>query len=417
VRGHVGSPLYVLTRPDIRNAEEIRDRMSFETIDGIVAARPGDVAITTRSGERYPILKHTFLGAYRIIGRVGPFIAAERLIHVRRAWPILSDDAVFDYGPDRGQVPAANGGWLYQSDDNDFGLISRQVTESSHTVIGPVSQLDSQKPHPQFARWSAALSWLPPLLALIALGAAFTAKEAQQWSAALIGINSALLLAGAGMMYWMKVDKWLLKGCVWSGVQLSKRFQTAVELLGQTPSMDFPGMSLWRAAQCDISSEAVSSNGVLIERLKAEIGTTLHELDRGIRRCRLHERITNVGTVVTFALILATNLYLLISHRTPKPGMYRELLEITAVWLPSLISAMHSFNVRRHTNERIVEMTEFSRALIFVRTRLFSGQPGQDAEGGLMRHIANLQLICRIVAQHSQRELLFALGGGPQLPM
>ena len=141
VSGEVSEPIVVLSRSEIRNAEILETQQDFQTADGFVTGRPGDVVVTAYGGERYPIPRSVFFGTYEVIGQVGRRLVARRLIHTRRAWPVVSANAAFDYGKGRGTVAVMKGAWLYQTDDADFGVINPDVKHKGHTEAGTVASL------------------------------------------------------------------------------------------------------------------------------------------------------------------------------------------------------------------------------------------------------------------------------------
>ncbi len=413
----VGDPLYVLTLPEVRSAEEVIAHTNVPTADGMVSAQPGDFIVTPPGSEPYPVRREVFFGAYRFLGRVGQHIAAERLIHLRRAWPIVTDDATFNYGTS-GTVPIARDGWLYQSDDNDFGVINRDVKHKAHAEVG--LEIDVRR-YPWEWRHdmaTAMLACLPPVLALLALFAFhFTAGNSRGLSVVFLVAEMVLLLMGVTVVVWLRKDRWLLKACVSSGLDLCRRFQPAVQLLGQSPSQDFPGMSLWRSAQLDIpplsTLELESPQSVLnLETdLRREVALTLGRVRNRMEHYHTRERLVSWGTGLTLLLIFLINLRVLAVSEARQ-------LELLAIWLPSIVSAVHSFNFRRRTTDRVATMREFVAHLRFVQTRLFEDVPrGHSMSPTSESRAENLRLLCRLVAQYSQRELMFALANEPPLPV
>ncbi|NIE59628.1 MULTISPECIES: hypothetical protein [unclassified Burkholderia] len=358
-----------------------------------------------------------------MLGRVSQYIVAERLIHVRRAWPVISSQAVLNYGDDRGTVPVPREGWLYQSDDHDFGLINPDVKLKGHLEIGNEEEVLSGNWSERYDRWTLLLAALPPVLSLLALLAfAATAGGLEHWiSNALIGAETILLLLGAGVVWWIRKDRWLLKSSIVSGQALCRRFQAAVELLGESASNDFPGMSLWRCAQSQggVETEAQTAPGATqrsantdrYAQLKAEIGSTLDELEEGIGQYHNRERYTGWTTYIAFLIILLVNLDLLaVAHR--------PLVELLGIRLPALISAIHVFNFRRRTADRIGAMKEFKLQLRFIQTRLFATASQTQRTNDVERdRAATLRLLCAIVAQQSQREFSFALANEANFPV
>jgi hypothetical protein len=414
-----GEPLYVLTRPEVRNGEVLSAPRAFDTRDGVVAGGAGDIGVFGYGGEQWPVKRDVFLGSYRILGRVGSYIVAQRLVHVRLAWTVQCDDAIFDYGVGRGRVPAPRDGWVYQSDDPDFGYIHPDVKLQGHDEVGPQAEV-SGRPWTQYVeRAGTALILLPPVLALLAL-LAFAAQIGLGWSEvawALIAIETVLLLAGAALVWKMHRDRWVLKAVVDSGQNLCRRFQCAVELLAEPASQRFPAMSLWRAAQQQMLPEGAlkpeirTSDPAREGEVKAEIGATLASLKEQVQHAHRLERVASITTLCAFVAIIVGNLVLL-------GGVHAPAIEVVAIWLPSVIGAGHLFNFRRRTVDRIGAMNEFTAQLKFIQTRLFQDSPPLQpgSQDGTWR-VANLRLLCKVVAQHSQRELGFALFDEPQLPL
>jgi hypothetical protein len=416
LNGTVGDPLYVLTLPEVRGAEEVATYTSVVTADGTVGAHPGDFIVKPDGGEPYPVRRDVFFGAYKILGRVGRHLVAERLIHLRRAWPILEDEASFDYGAERGTVPIARDGWLYQSDDNDFGVINREVKHDGHAEIGREADVRGYPWARRHDIATAMLASMPPMLALLALLALYFSDHGWAWLRVVFLVaETLLLLAGAAVVVWLRKDRWLLKACVSSGLDLCRRFQVAVQLLGYPPSSDFPGMTLWRFAQLDTPPPPLDLGCQSVQefekQLKREIALTIGEVRERMERDRTRELLVNWGSGLTLLLIFFINL-----HALAVPGAVR--MEVLAIWLPSLVSAAHSFNFRRRTTDRLAALREFMAHLRFVQTRLFEDVPsGHSMNPHAENRAANLRLLCRLVAQHSQRELLFTLANEQPLPV
>lgn len=420
VRGTVSDPSYVLTLPEIRHAEFLHDFRSFDTADGVVMGRPGDVAITGYGGEVWPIKREVFLGTYMLLGVVGDHLVAQRLIHVRRAWKIESDDAVLDYGQDRGQVAAPREGWLYQSDDDDFGYINPDVNRVGHTEVGSEAATNERRWNTIYTTTVTALTCLPPFLAMIALLAFSLSVNSHHLAMILVASETILLLAGAALAGAMRRWKWALKACVQDGLKLCFRFQPAAQLLGERVSKHFPAMTLWRAAQQEMLPNRPSSierclvDSTLQQLVMTEVASTLEILKHEIHRRHRHERGAVLATLGVFVIIVFANAcvlsnYCRISH---------EALEVVAIWLPSVIGAAHAYAFKKRLADRIGAMHEFSAQLKFVQTRLFqicSNSSPSDLDG--RRMTANLRLLCRFVAEYSQREIRFGIWSEPEVPV
>ena len=413
--GEVGPPLVVISRSEIRTAEVLERAVEFETRDGYVKGRPGDIAITMRSGERFPILADVFYGTYEVIGRVGQRMVVRRLIHERRAWPVVSDHAEFDYGDDRGCVSVAVGGWLYQSDDGDFGVINAEVKLESHVVVGPLDRVEAGDWATRFRYGATLLAFMPPLLSLLALMA--LAKVAGLHAVFLVA-ETVLLVCGSAGALWMTRDRWCQRAAVTSAVRVARDFQVAVELLGQRPSLLFPGLALWRAAQTTDVDRADTGHDpgaaayvALRDRLVQAVGVTLVSIRGEIDRHARAEHVARIATVVTIIAIVICNLVLLTRRHS-------EGLELLSVWLPSLIGALHAFNARRQVAEKLSVLREFAGQLKFVSDQAFTlfprHSPGVQAVADLR---TTLRLLCKIVGQHSQRLFAYALAEEPAPPL
>src|SRR5262249_50476718 len=161
-KGKPGPELIVLSTSIVRIAQRAKTEELVETADGPVRARVGDFIVTTADGERYPIPAFVFFGTYRVLGQVGARFVGQRLLYARRAWEILSDDAEFDYGPGRGKVAAPKGGWIYRSDEDDYGYINPDAKRKAHVAVGTVAELNTIDWEARFRRTAAIMSWLPP---------------------------------------------------------------------------------------------------------------------------------------------------------------------------------------------------------------------------------------------------------------
>ena len=166
-RGELGAEIVILSLSDIRIAQCLDREESIETADGPVTGRVGDFVVTAGT-ERYPIPATIYYGTYEVLGHAGLRFVGRRLLHARRAWPAISD-VEFDYGPGRGLVGAPKGAWVYQSDENDFGLINPDVQKQAHVVVGTATELAAQNWAERFRRTVSWIALLPPFLSLVAL--------------------------------------------------------------------------------------------------------------------------------------------------------------------------------------------------------------------------------------------------------
>jgi hypothetical protein len=233
-------------------------------------------------------------------------------------------------------------------------------------------------------------------------------------SHAFILIETLLLIGGATLVWWIRADKWTLKASVKSGLDVARRFQPAAELLGIAQSRDFPNMALWKAAQ-DLDKQPSpedpnpSRQRELVVQVKMEIAALLENMKKSIRHHYFLERLATLATLAAIAAVIACNLYIvLIEHRTD--------VELLAVWLPSLIGAIYSFNFRKRTVQHIETIRDFLLQLDFAKVRIYAPTE-EDPMISQQLFRANLRLLCKIVALFSQREIQFALADQPQVPM
>lgn len=428
LRGEISGPILVISIRDVRSAELLSHDTELLTADGVVLGRPGDVVITMpQGGERYPILKSVFYGAYQIIGQSQNHVVAQRIMHIRRAWPVISDDAEFNYGADRGRVTVARGGWLYQSDDDDFGLINASVKHTSHTEVGSERAIAGQDWAARYRIVTLGLTFLPPVLTLLAL-LAFAQPEvsnvaSKSLPSLLLALETVLIAAGVALFGWLRADKWTLKASVKSGLELARRFQPAVELLGQRPSIDFPNMTLWRAAQdpetgspCARVAPTEQQQALLL-KIKQEIAALLESIRASLHRHHRQERLATGMTLTAVSMIIVCNCLLTLmqpSHRGPAAGA--GVIELLAIWIPSLIGSIHAFHFRRRTSQHGETLSEFRAQLEFVKVRIYAPVP-EDDHSARQALCANLRLLCKIIAHYNQREIEYALADQPQVPV
>jgi hypothetical protein len=423
IDGELGDAIVVLSLPEIRSAELLEARVELLTADGVVHGRRGDVAVTAYGGERYPIEADVFFGTYEKLGRVGSRIVARRIVHARRAWPIVSASATFNYGDDRGTVVVQRGGWLYQSDDDDFGVINAGVKHEGHIEVGPARSIAGTDWSARFRLSRVALAFLPALLTLLALLAFVSARASDPYLTAdvLIGTETFLLVTGAIFVWWMRSHRWELKAAVGSSFDTASDFQCAAALLGCRTSSDFPGMSLWRAAQLvgppDIEAVIAklgSKADAMMLELKSRLGKTRDALGSELKCYRSAERFSAWSALGAVVVIVAGNLCLLI-------GKCATLPEYLAICLPSLIGALHAFNLRRHLDTRLSAIRAFSAQLKFASDQLFAIVPGATSALSGARTgedlEATLKFLCRVVAQHTHAQVQFAVLEVPELPV
>jgi hypothetical protein len=421
--GAVGEPILVLTLSDLRYAEVLSSSSTVKTDDGYVSGRPGDILLTAYGGERYPILANVFLGAYEGLARIGDRIIARRLVHVRRAWPITTESATFNYGDDRGTVPIDRGGWLYQSDDDDFGVVNASVKHKGHAEVGSQREIDSVDWDALLSSRLTALAFLPPVLTLLALLAfAATMEKDLAWLAhTLLGIEAVLICGGAALVWWMGRERWVLKAAVASANNVAKEFQSAVRLLGHKESVEFSGMAVWRAAQTTVPLVPTEEMQSFQAPIDVQILETKNRLiainQRFTAEMRHHlttERVATYANIFAIIAVLACILSLIFWRSS-------IAVELLAIWIPSLIGAIHTFNTRRQLAQRHAATLEFCSQLRFVREQIFAlastpfthisdPQRWKDFQ-------ATLQVLCKIVGQYGQRRLQFALSDTPKTPI
>jgi hypothetical protein len=409
--GSLGEELVVISVPMLRAAQRLDTSSEIETADGPVMGRPGDFVVTQSNGERYPIVASVFYGTYQVLGRVGSRFIGKRLLHIRRAWPIVSAHAEFDYGKGRGKVAAPRGGWIYRSDENDYGLINAEAKLLAHIEVGTAKSLHDIDWKGRFRRAVALISLLPPVMSLLAL-LAFTAASNHhcKLSRALLAAEGTCVLLGAAAVWWIRKDRWVLKRAVSSGSEIASNFQCAVGLLGQTGSDLFPDMALWRAAQSDHECPDFFSSQA-IRCVKDRVSAAYEDERLDIEEHHTEEKRTNLLSWIA-ALIVCACIVCAISIKW-------QPLELLAIWLPSVVGAMHASASRRQILNRIGAGQEFLAELAFVRSQLMSLVPDDllDTQDTARAETfcATLRVLCRAAAEHAQRKLQFAIGENPNV--
>jgi hypothetical protein len=412
--GKFGEEVVVVSTSEVRVAEKLLADEVVDTADGPVKGRAGDFVILTESAERYPIRSSVFLGAYQVLGRVGTRYIARRLLHARRAWPIDSAAAELNYGSGRGTVTGERGGWIYRSDDDDYGLVNNKQNTATHIVAGTARALDRASWEVLFRRTSLALIVLPPLMTLLALAAlvASTTYGRQDLASALLASEGALLIAGVGVAWWVKHRRWSTRAAIRFADRIARDFQVAAEMLGEPRSELFPGMVLWRAAQ----SEAPVAGPFQPQQLRELKDKVAHACDRSKREVERHrtaEAIASLASAAAAIVVIGCIAALMFVHD--------ERIELAAIWLPSVIGALHALNWNRQVAARKDATREYLSELRCVRAQLFA-LAGEDHgasrdERHLDQLVATLRTLCRISAEQAQRELRFVLGEDPNLPI
>ncbi|MCB1984421.1 MAG: hypothetical protein H6936_08410 [Burkholderiales bacterium] len=406
--GEVGEEMIVLSHSEIRIAERPNvSGVKCNTLDGEIIANAGDFIVMTSSGEQYPISASIFYGTYEVLAEVGGQFVGRRLVHERRAWPIVSSSgAEFDYGSNRGVAYVQKGGWLYQSDDDDFGLINKEVNEVSHVVVGTANEMSRKNWILRFRIGMLIISLLAPVLALLAL-LAFAANLSgyTQVATTLLILESILLVAGLFLTWWMKKYRWVLKAAVSSERKIANEFQVAVGALGFPESKKFSNMTLWRAAQSDELHELEPSSAN-ISRLKKVVGETIESTESEINQYESAEQFAlKIGWFTAF-LILACIAIAIFTHSA--------LFEAIAIWLPSVVGAVHAYVWRSQLTGKIAANRVFLSQLIFARKQL--GSWSNDSVTSEANLVAIIRTLCRVAAVHSQTQIAFALSQNPVPP-
>lgn len=410
--GVLGEEIVVISIPVLRTAQRLDAAVEIETADGPVMGRTGDFVITQSNGERYPILPSVFNGTYQVLGRVGSRFVGNRLLHTRRAWPIESAHAEFDYGKGRGKVATPRGGWIYRSDESDYGMINAEAKSLAHIEVGTAKSLHDIDWKGRFRRTAALVTLLPPIMSMLALLAFAVSHPYPEISKALLAAEGTCVVLGAAAVWWIRKDRWVLKGAVCSGSEVAENFQCVVELLGQKSSELFPDMALWRAAQSDHECPDFFSSQA-IRTVKERVFITYEEVRSEIEKHHSEEKrnvlLSWVVAIVVAACIVSA--LLLESKR----------LEVLAIWLPSVIGALHASASRRQILDRIGAGQEFLAELAFVRTQLMSLAPNDRLETQDPQKTealcATLRVLCRAAAEHAQRQLQFAIGEELAVPV
>lgn len=403
VHGDVGNELIILAKPELRQIEFLSNSKQLKTLDGFVQGRRGDYVVSTTGGEQYPILASVFLGAYQIVGRVKNHIIAKRLIHVRRAWPIISNHAEFNYGDDRGTVRGLKNGWIYQSDDNDFGLVNREEKEKGHVVVGPASTLHDINWRRRKNLLSNFLTSVSPILTLLALlaFAAYTELNKPQVATVLLSMELALLALTLAVSQLSSRNNWSLKAAAATGDIVASKLQVAAEILGQSSSSKFPGMTLWRAAQLDVAIPTVLSSSKL-----RELKTTLSDLQQNtfdeVAHYARAERISRFIVISTISIMISLLIYLLAFQ-------HHWQIELVAIWLPSVVGAVHAFDARKKMDHRAMSARSFFSEIKFVGDELYRILPNDsDIQPNSVAHqevTALIKALCKFAGDYSQNEL------------
>jgi hypothetical protein len=248
------------------------------------------------------------------------------------------------------------------------------------------------------------------LIALLAYTASL--KGYYVTSQVLLTVEGILLAAAVIVVWWIRRDRWVLKYAVTSGTKISLLFQGAAELLGEPRSEAFPAMALWRAAQKDSSAvQSFLPSG--IKQVKEQVSIAYEQVKKEIREHHTTEAFATIASWSAAAIILSCITYAVLLH-----SLFFELL---AIWLPSVVAAVHGAAVKRHIARRISGGQQFVSEMAFVQKQLYSLAPENslnphDHQAALSLS-ATLRVLSRAVAEHSQRELQFAAEETVALPV
>lgn len=405
--GQVSKPLVVLATSELRLAKLKTIEETVTTADGIVKTRPGDVEITAYSGETYPIKREIFDGGYQVLWGAGDQKVARRLVQKRLAWPISSDTAKFDYGPDRGEVEVSKGSWLYQSDQLDFGAINATANTVGHLILGPVDELQRRDYASQLENLRWFLAVLPAVLSVLAVGGFVLAKQSSNavlvhWM--LLG-EIALLGLAAFFIRRSKTQAWVAKGCAQLGASACQRFQCVVRLLGQMESVEFSEMAIWRAANANgtsINGSQLLANTKEHEQLLQSLNTEIEQRDHNVHLAHLIEGWADGSALLAMVLMLCLSVALLFSHNS--------WLHFAALVLPALVGSLHLVARNSQSVQIANAAQELSERLKFLRAQLTKPRPESDVT-------ELLRAVCGAVGGYSQAELQRAMSLKVPIPV
>jgi hypothetical protein len=94
--------------------------------------------------------------------------------------------------------------------------------------------------------------------------------------------------------------------------------------------------------------------------------------------------------------------------------------ELFAIWLPSMVGVIHTSIWRRQVINRIGASREFLSELAFVQSQLTFLAPNDIVDANDQRSVrlqATLKVLCLTAAEHTQRQLQFAIGEDPTVPV
>lgn len=283
----------------------------------------------------------------------------------------------------------------------------------AHIVVGTAADLAGTSWERRFKIVVWLLSLLSPAMTMVALVAyAFALKGDHLLSQILLTIEAICLVFGVGSFWWIRKDKWVLKSALASETTIAGEFQSAVEILDQKPSQQFPSMTLWRAAQSEQATKLNLSSSAL-RNLKEQLGKTYDRLRNEIEDHHSKEAISRALSWISALAILSCIGYAVYAH-----ALISELL---AIWLPSAVGAVHGSVWRRQLVHRIGAGKEFLSELSFVQKQLNALVPDdkldESNEKGAEILTATLRALCLSAGEHTQRRLQFAIAEDPNLPI
>ena len=149
----------------------------------------------------------------------------------------------------------------------------------------------------------------------------------------------------------------------------------------------------------------MSDDAAKIKSLRDAITHRLSTLEGEVARSHRREAVSSRVTLVAFCLGLAVNLTLLV-------GSHSVAIEMVVIWIPAVVSALHSFDLRRRTAERVTVTQQLIDRLRFALAQLMAdgGTPGPVRD-------SILRLICLAVAQYTQRELRLLIEAEAPIPV
>jgi hypothetical protein len=124
-------------RPLIVQVEFAEEGCMVQTMEGAVAAAPGDAIITGTAGERWPVSKARLDAAYRpapptVAGEAGAYetLPTEVMaVPMTGAFKVLLADGV-------SQLRGGSGDWLVDYGDGTLGIVAAAIFPAIYEIIG-----------------------------------------------------------------------------------------------------------------------------------------------------------------------------------------------------------------------------------------------------------------------------------------